>query len=266
MGDHTVVDTGPVHSSCPTDLKGPALVRVPWNDGVAFCVDSTEVTNAQYQDFLTAAAAAPPTQSARCAWNSSFAPQTTAPGCTTFDPTGHGSYPVGCVDWCDADAYCRSVGKYLCRAGSLDGSNPGPVTNPTSPDGSQWIIACTNDGKLTYPYGTEGMQGLCVDKKFVSTIAGVQPVMSAPQCVGGVAGVYDMSGNVSEWQDNCVTAATSADGQGDECDTYGGAQSSDYSDTSCAAATSATDTSAHFSRAQIAADNGFRCCADAAFF
>jgi sulfatase modifying factor 1 len=262
--DRDLPDLGPVHSSCPTDLAGPALVRVGWNGGVAFCIDSTEVTNANYQAFL--AAASPPTQATRCQWNASFAPQTTGPGCPTFDPVGRANYPVVCVNWCDADAYCRSVGKYLCRAGSLDGNNPGPVTNPIASDGSQWVIACTNDGKLTYPYGSQGVPGMCVDKKFLAQTAGVQPVMSAPACVGGVAGVYDMSGNVSEWQDDCVEAATSEDGKDDECDTYGGAQSSDYADTSCAAAASTTDTIAHFTRAQIASDNGVRCCADAVFF
>src|SRR5437667_629106 len=46
------------HGTCPTTLHGPALVRASWKGGVPFCIDSTEVTNAQYQEFL--AAAAPP--------------------------------------------------------------------------------------------------------------------------------------------------------------------------------------------------------------
>src|SRR3569623_3012380 len=58
--EHTAVEVGPVHSSCPPTLAGPALVRVPWSAGVAFCIDSTEVTNAQYQAFLTAAATKAP--------------------------------------------------------------------------------------------------------------------------------------------------------------------------------------------------------------
>lgn len=265
--DQVVTDLGPVHSSCPANLPGPALVRVGWSGGVAFCIDSAEVTNAAYHAFLTAAATTPPKQATRCQWNASFAPLTTAPACPAFDPVGRANYPVVCVNWCDADAYCRSVGKYLCRAGSLDGNDPGPVTNPLAPGGSQWVIACSNDdSKRTYPYGTEAMPGVCVDKKYLATTAGVQPVMSAPGCAGGVAGLYDMSGNVSEWQDNCVEAATSADGKGDECDAYGGAQSSDYPDTACTAAAVITDTAAHFTRSQIASDNGFRCCADAVFF
>lgn len=268
--DHGSFEVGPVHSSCPTTLPGPALVRVAWSAGVAFCIDSTEVTNAQYQAFLTAAATKPPAQADRCQWNTSLAPQTTTPGCPAFDPVGRADYPVVCVDWCDADAYCRSVGKYLCRAGSLDGNDAGPVTNPLASGGSQWVLACSADGTQSYPYGNTGMPGVCVDKKYVSTVPGVQPVKSAAGCQGGVAGIFDMSGNASEWQDDCVPATaapeTPADlGMTDECDAYGGAVSSDYSDTSCTAAASSTDTLAHFTRAQVAADNGFRCCADAQF-
>ena len=268
--DHAAVEVGPVHSSCPTTLAGPALVRVAWSEGVAFCIDSTEVTNAQYQAFLTGAAANPPVQADQCQWNTSLAPETTTPGCPAFDPVGRANFPVVCVNWCDADAYCRSVGKYLCRAGSLDGDNAGPVKNPLAAGGSQWIIACSNDGAQSYPYTGAGMPGVCVDKKYVSATPGVQPVMSAAMCQGGVAGLYDMSGNASEWQDNCVAAtttpATGADlGKTDACDAYGGAVSSDYADTSCTAATSATDTLAHFTRSQVAPDNGFRCCADAQF-
>ena len=257
--------SGGVHSTCPTNLSGPELVRVGWSGGVAFCIDSTEVTNAQYQKFLTAAAA--PAPGTLCLWNTSLVPNTTAPGCqATFDPVARANHPVVCVDWCDAEAYCHWAGKHLCRAGSLNGDDPGVVTNPVASDGSEWVIACTNDHATTYPYGNEPVAGKCVDKKFLAEMSGVQPVKSALECVGGVAGVYDMAGNASEWQNDCVEAKSSTDGKDDTCDAYGGAQSSDYADTACLAAATATDTAAHFTRSQVASDNGFRCCADAAFF
>jgi sulfatase modifying factor 1 len=251
------------HGSCPTTLSGPALVRVSWSGGVPFCVDSTEVTNAQYQVFL--AAASPPAPNARCAWNASLAPAATGSGCSAFDPTGHPDHPVACVDWCDADSYCRWAGKYLCSAASLGGEPVDPVTNPSAAGGSQWILACTNDGMSTYPYSGSAVAGRCVDKKYPSTDPGIQPVKSATLCEGGVAGLFDMAGNVSEWQNDCVDAKSSADGKEDECDAYGGARSSETADTSCVAAASPADTSARFSRAQFAADNGFRCCANALF-
>ena len=263
-----VPEVGGIHGTCPTTLAGPVMARVSWSGGPAYCIDSTEVTNAQYQAFL--AAAAPPPPSPRCAWNSSLAPAATGAGCTAFDPAGHPDLPVVCVDWCDADAYCRWAGKYLCGVADPDGVHGGPVTNPTSKtSGSQWIVACSNDGTLTYPYGNEGTSGRCADKKFPSTTPGVQPVKSATMCEGGVPGLFDMAGNASEWQNNCVEAAPSAtakdDGQDDACDAYGGARSSEYPDTSCLAATSPSDTTAHFKRAQVAPDNGFRCCSNAVF-
>lgn len=249
--------------TCPTTLHGPALVRASWRGGVPFCVDSTEVTNAQYQEFL--AAAAPPAPSPRCSWNASLAPAAAGSGCSAFDPTGHPDHPVACVDWCDADSYCRWAKKYLCSAPSLGGEPVDPVTNPSAAGGSQWILACTNDGMSTYPYAGSAVAGRCVDKKYPSTDPGIQPVKSATLCEGGVAGLFDMAGNVSEWQNNCIEAKASADGKEDQCDAYGGARSSETAETSCVAAASPGDTAARFSRAQFASDNGFRCCADAVF-
>jgi formylglycine-generating enzyme required for sulfatase activity len=144
------------------------------------------------------------------------------------------------------------------------------VKDLTAADGSEWVIACSNDGKLTYPYGSDPMAGVCVDKKHVASAPGtdgLQPVKAATGCVGGVAGLYDMAGNASEWQNDCVeSTATTSDGSSDACDAYGGSVSSDYQDTSCKAAAVSSNTAAHFTRSQVAADNGFRCCADAVFF
>jgi formylglycine-generating enzyme required for sulfatase activity len=259
-----VPETGGIRGTCSTELPGPVMARVSWSGGPAFCIDSTEVTNAQYQAFLAAAPAPSPNE--RCAWNTSLAPSATGAGCGVFDPVGHPDLPVVCVDWCDADAYCRWAKKYLCGVADRDGVHGGPVKNPTSKmEGSQWIVACSNDGTQTYPYGNEGQAGRCADKKFPGTTSGVQPVKSATMCEGGVPGLFDMAGNASEWQNNCVDSAAPSDGQDDACDAYGGARSSEYVDTSCLAATSPSDTTAHFKRAQVAPDNGFRCCANAEF-
>ena len=48
-------ETGPTVSHCPTTLTGPSLVKIRWDEGIAFCIDSTEVTNADYATFLAAA-------------------------------------------------------------------------------------------------------------------------------------------------------------------------------------------------------------------
>src|SRR5262245_54221733 len=51
-----------------TGAMGSLMVRVPAEDGSVYCVDVTEVTNAQYATFL-AAMPNPMTQEAFCTWN-----------------------------------------------------------------------------------------------------------------------------------------------------------------------------------------------------
>jgi formylglycine-generating enzyme required for sulfatase activity len=247
---------GPSLAHCPAepDVHGPALTRVRWEDGVAFCIDSTEVTNGQYAQFL-AANVAISTQGARCGWNQSFAPEsksTNGPACPTFDPTGRADYPVVCVDWCDADAYCRWAGKHLCQK-----PGGGPVASYYAKDSSEWVIACTGDGTKKYPYGDMAMAGQCVDQKYPAQTPGLRPAGSAVMCEGGVPGLFDMSGNAWEWQDDCHEQSTMGDE--DACAPLGGSFSTDVASAAC------TD-GAPFFRKQVAGDTGFRCCVDAQFF
>jgi formylglycine-generating enzyme required for sulfatase activity len=249
-------DAGVSLSHCPTapDVQGPPLARVRWQDGIAFCIDSTEVTNAAYAAFLTAAVS-PTTQGARCGWNQTFVPETKAtngPPCPPFDPVGRANYPVACVDWCDADAYCRWAGKHLCQK-----PGGGSVVSNDVKDGSEWVIACTGDGAGKYPYGEMGVAGMCVDQKYPAATPGLRPVKEATQCEGGVPGLFDMSGNAWEWLDDCREQSTKGDE--DACDTLGGSFSSSVTNTSCREA-------APFFRNQVAGDTGFRCCVDAQFF
>ncbi len=57
---------------CPATTGGPAMVRLP----EGYCIDSTEVTRAQYQAWLSSA---PSTtgQVSHCGWNTSFTPDAT---------------------------------------------------------------------------------------------------------------------------------------------------------------------------------------------
>jgi sulfatase modifying factor 1 len=253
-------DGGPTLSHCPAapDVRGPVPVRVRWNDGIAFCIDSTEVTNAQYAAFL-AANASPGVQSSRCAWNQTFTPETRAtngPACPTFDGAGRADYPVVCIDWCDADAYCRWAGKRLC--GKPQDLGGGPVADWTAKNASEWVIACTGDDVTQiYPYGLTPETGRCVDRLFPAATPALVSVGTATMCEGGVPGLFDMSGNAGEWQDDCVEQSTT--GADDVCSPLGGSFSSNL-----AASTCISDVT--FLRRHVAGDTGFRCCVNAQFF
>jgi len=160
------------------------MVPIP---GADYCIDGTEVTRGQYAAFL---AGNPSTsgQPAACAWNASFLPSPWDSSLT--------NYPVVYVDWCDAYAYCKWAGKRLCGA---IGGGPLAQGRATDPTASQWYRACSANGALTYPYGTAYAANACN----APTGGAIAPVASFASCVGGYAGLFDMAGNVEEWQDSC---------------------------------------------------------------
>jgi formylglycine-generating enzyme required for sulfatase activity len=135
-----------------------------------YCIDQTEVTNAQYGAFLPTA---PATQIPECSWNTSFAPQTAATTCVSplpYDPVNRASYPVSCVDWCDAYAYCVAAGKRLCGA---IGGGAVAAASTTDANQSQWYRACSAAGARRYPYGNQYQPMHCqgVDGAAVATVA-----------------------------------------------------------------------------------------------
>jgi formylglycine-generating enzyme required for sulfatase activity len=88
------------------------------------------------------------------------------------------------------------------------------------------------------------------------TTAGLLPVKQATMCEGGVPGLFDMSGNAWEWQDDCVEQST--DGTDDACTPLGGSFTSELAASTCI-------DGAPFFRKHVAGDAGFRCCVDAIF-
>jgi formylglycine-generating enzyme required for sulfatase activity len=174
------------------------MIPVPKPTGGFYCIDQTEVTNQQYGAFLPTA---PSTQIADCTWNTSFAPATASVTCTAplpYDPVNRAFYPVSCIDWCDAYAYCQAAGKRLC--GAIAGGAV-PVASAADANQSQWYRACSNAGARRYPYGNQyqGMYCQGVDGAAVATV----PVASLALCQGGYTNLYDMSGNVREWENAC---------------------------------------------------------------
>ncbi|EDM80324.1 protein kinase domain protein [Plesiocystis pacifica SIR-1] len=222
---------------CPAG-DGPAMVRIP--EG---CIDSTEVTRAQYQAWLEAGPGTDGRASA-CDWNQSFEPTCGWP------PGSNPDKPVVCVDWCDAAAYCEDAGKRLCGAIGGGAYDWEAYDDPLV---SEWHAACSSGGSYDYTYGNDHDPAACrgADEDMwawvdVGSLSGCQSPDAA------YAGVFDLSGNVLEWEDACAGSGSAADacrvrgggfnygGPGLRCDMGGGLE---------------------WARSEVHVGLGFRCCA-----
>ena len=242
---------GPLEECWNGKLCVAKLVAMPGG----YSIDATEVTRSQYEAWLQTG---PSTtgQVVECqSWNTTYAPECGWP------PQDKGTHPVVCVDWCDAYAYCEGVGKRLC--GKIGGGANG-YGDSDKADQSQWFAACSAGGKNSYPYGGTYEPQTCngVDNDATgcsanSTCGGAcacttveaGSLQGCQASESGYAGVYDLSGNVLEWEDSCM----SANGQYDLCHIRGGTYTSDdYL---------ACGTGAGLGRFNRFEDFGFRCCA-----
>ncbi len=200
------------------------------------CIDPTEVTVAAYLAFL---GGPDPGQSAVCSWNASYVPAGGAPPSSQL--------PMTNVDWCDAAAYCASVGKRLC--GKIGGGST-PAASYADAAVSQWQAVCSSGGTTTYPYGNAFQASACNGAG--AGFGSPQVPQTLANCRGALApydAVYDMSGNVWEWEDSCVGAA----GMGDSCRLRGGSFNNGMGSLDCATDYSVPRQSAYSSV-------GFRCC------
>ena len=231
--DGPVVEGGVADGGrCATDA-GPTMVELAFGDG-GYCVDSTEVTVMQYRVFLEAGVAAS-TQPSYCGWNSNF-----APNCGGNDAK-RPNQPVNCIDWCDAYAYCKWAGKRLC--GKIGGGSVSK-NDVNDPNRSQWYAACSHGGANQYAYGNAFVSGTCV-----ANVSDPADVMSKAGCQGGFAGLFDMSGNVGEWEDSCDGQT----GQNDLCARRGGDIGDQEDFVVC-------NQGYAISRATREKSGGFRCC------
>jgi sulfatase modifying factor 1 len=233
-----------------TSAHGPSMVRV----GTAannFCIDSSEVTVAQYREFTNAKAGDAGGQPKMCAWNASYA--------AGFG--GADEIPIAGIDWCDARAYCEWAGKRLCGK-HANGAFAGSVAVPDLGDfnTNEWLLACSDLGQLRYPYG--GIQQPTACNTGENDAGRTLPVKSKTGCQGGFPGVYDMVGNLWEWFDGpCLPPEAGVDaGDGgpakEECFVKGGAFLNAGVNLDCRVdGRGAT-------RDRRGQEIGFRCCAD----
>ncbi len=160
-----------------------------------------------------------------------------------------------CVDWCDAYAYCKGVGKRMCGkiGGGANGYSPEYANDASK---SQWYNACSSGGVNQYPYGDSYVGSSCNGGGFEDPHVGTMAVGSMTGCqssVSGYEGVYDLSGNVYEWEDSC----SGNTGPTDRCRLRGGSNMSPSDSLDCGD----PDVTYH-TRDNVVYDSfGFRCCA-----
>lgn len=219
---------------CP-GTAGPKPVAI-----ASFCVDSTEVTNAEYKQFVASAFGT--TGLAECAWNTTYLPKSNWPPAPGAD-----DYPVAYVNWCDAYAFCKWAGKRLC---GRVGGGPNVSSSVANAALDQWYAACSHeaDGQHAYPYGNTFSPTACNGPE--RDAGATLPVGFLTTCTGGYPSIVDMVGNVYEWEDACNAATGATDNcvqrSGSFTDPPGSTQTCAYSRTAL----------------RNFADNdiGFRCC------
>ncbi len=130
----------------------------------AFWIDRTEVTNAQFKQCVKEGQCLTPTK-----------------GCVPSNPTyfdsEKGSYPVVCVDWNTAQAYCQWAGRRL-------------------PTNAEWEKAARGTDGRIYPWGNDTPRCYLANTQACLAMAdevGLRPEGASPY------GALDMLGNVSEW-------------------------------------------------------------------
>lgn len=228
-------------TSCPDAGRGPTMIAVDDHT----CIDSTEVTVGEYRAFFAGVDAGALAPIPACTWSTDFTPTGGMPSASK------NAFPITHVNWCQAYAFCSWAGKSLC--GTPDGGDV-PFGSYGDPAKSVWMNACSAGGARSYPYGPTYEAGAC-NLVVGDATAPIAPVASFPGCVGSLPGLYDMIGNISEWELACQPS-TSGDASLDLCRRRGATADDPANPSTATCDFDETDTRNHES-----STCGFRCCA-----
>jgi formylglycine-generating enzyme len=217
--------------------------RIISNAGDFYCIDDGEVTNADYLAFTQRYTVDTVIATTECGANTSLVPDTACSDALTDVPSKN--LPVVCVDFCDAQAYCMMRGRRLCgRVGGVM-NNPGDDANAIA---SEWYGACAGPDETTYPYGNSASATACNGSAYSPADMGPRDLATMSDC-RGTSGIYNLSGNVAEWEWSCSSSKANA-----ICSTRGGSFKDGPYELRCTS-------SVGRNRLDFADDLGFRCCA-----